>query len=238
MSRDTDVTARIREDILAGALAFGARVTIADLAERYAVSQMPIRMALSQLQGEGLLAVTDTGRTSIRTVDRSFVSNIFDIRGAMEVLLVRAAADKITAAELESLAAAERELEEMVERQDYAGVQRCNRRFHSIIAQAADNKEAVETLDRYFFLVAALWRRVSYGAERFSGVVNDHQFILRALQARDRDAAVLLTQAHVVKAKLVMLEHFDRAFGESAAPARRKRQGRDTTPARQPSHVA
>jgi DNA-binding GntR family transcriptional regulator len=49
MTREIDISARIREDILGGELPFGARVTIAELAQRYGVSQMPIRMALSEL---------------------------------------------------------------------------------------------------------------------------------------------------------------------------------------------
>lgn len=225
MSRDIDICARIREDILGGVLPFGARVTMAELAQRYGVSQMPIRTALSQLQGEGLLRISETGRAAIRTIDRALVGNIFDIRGAMEVLLIRSAARRITDEELDALEAVEREFEQRVDDADYPAVQAANRRFHKIIAAAAQNADAVELLDRHFFLVAALWRRVSYGPERFSGVVSDHRYILRALRARDPDAAAALAQAHVVKAKLFMLECFDRAF---PPPARTRAARRGT----------
>lgn len=223
MTLDIDIGARIREDIVGGVLPFGARVTIAELAQRYGVSQMPIRTALSQLQGEGLVQMSETGRAAIRTIDRTLVGNIFDIRGAMEVLLIKSAARAITDEELDALDAAEREFERCVHDEDYPAVQAANRRFHKIIASSAQNADAVELLDRHFLLVAALWRRVSYGPERYSGVVSDHQYMLRALRARDADAAAALAQAHVVKAKLFMLDCFDRTFPPPGRPARARR---------------
>jgi DNA-binding GntR family transcriptional regulator len=216
MTLDIDISARIREDILSGGLPFGARVTIAELAQRYGVSQMPVRVAFGQLQGEGLLTISDTGRASIRAVDRDFIGNVFDIRRELEALLIRSAADRISDTQLQELEAIEATLEQMVHDQNYAEVQAANRRFHSLVSRAAHNDDAVELIDRHFFLVAALWRRVSYGPERFSGVVNDHRFILKALRLRDADAAVALSRAHVTKAKLVLLEYFDKMLEESA----------------------
>ena len=212
MNRDIDISARIRDEILDGQLPFGTRITIAEMAQRYGVSQMPIRTALSQLQGEGLLTVSDTGRTAIRSIDRSLISNIFNLRASIEVLLIRSATPRISSTDLDLLDATEHELEQLVANQDYPAVQVANRRFHSIIASAADNPDAVELLNRHFFLLAALWRRLSYGPERFSGVVNDHRFIIRAMRLRDAEAAGALAHAHVIKAKLAMLECFDREF--------------------------
>jgi DNA-binding GntR family transcriptional regulator len=229
MTRELNISDRIREDILGGALPFGGKLTIASLAERYGVSQMPIRMALSELQGEGLLKVSDTGRTTIRAIDRHFVSNIFDIRGALETLLIKSAARLITERELDELEMVERELERHVDAADYAAAQQANRQFHKVIARAAHNADAEELLDRHFFLVAALWRRVAYGPERFSGVVNDHRFIVRALRAHDADAAVALTAGHVTKARLTLLERFDQTFpsaGQNASDGARRRTRR------------
>lgn len=223
MTLDTDISARMREDILDGALAFGSRVTIAQLAQRYGVSQMPVRMAFSQLQGEGLLIISNTGRTSIRALSREFVNNVFDIRGAMEALLIRAAAKNISPSELAQLEAIEAELERRVESGDFAEVQKANRLFHRVIALAAHNPDAVELYDRHFFLVSALWRRVDYGPERFSGVVNDHRFIIKTLRLKDSDAAELLTRSHVLKAKLVMLEHLEKILPASPSRPSRKR---------------
>jgi DNA-binding transcriptional regulator YhcF (GntR family) len=92
MARFPDIQHRIRDDILSGQLAFGVRITTADLAVRYGVSQMPIRMALRELRGEGLVTMEPNRGARVRSIDPEFIGNIFDIRNALEVLVVRRAA--------------------------------------------------------------------------------------------------------------------------------------------------
>lgn len=210
MGSDLDISQRIRADIISGALPFGTRVTMASLAQRYGVSQMPVRMALSQLQGEGLVETTHSGRASIRSIDRRFVSSVFDIRRSLEALVIQDAARYITSAQLDALQSVESELERMVERGDHGAAHTANRAFHQIIADGSNNRDAVDLLDRHWFLVSALWHRFDFGPERFAGVVTDHQFLIKALRQRDGDSAVMIIHAHITKAKLVMLDHFKR----------------------------
>lgn len=225
---DLDISVRIREDIIRGDLRFGARLTIASLAERYGVSQMPVRVALRQLQGEGLVETTTSGRASIRSVDRGFVNSIFDIRRSLEALVIQGAARHISAEQLAALQSVETRLEQMVDAADYAGAHQANRQFHQIIAEAARNRDAVELLDRHWFLVSALWHRVDFGPERFAGVVTDHQFLIKSLRLHDADSAVMIIHAHITKAKLVMLDHFDQAPEEPRL--RRRRAARSPAP--------
>jgi DNA-binding GntR family transcriptional regulator len=60
---------RIREDIVSGALPFGSRLTLHRLATRYATGDMPVREALRQLQGEGLVVQTPNCGARVRAVD-------------------------------------------------------------------------------------------------------------------------------------------------------------------------
>lgn len=208
MASDLDISERIREDIISGALPFGTRVTMASLAQRYGVSQMPVRVALSQLQGEGLVETTPSGRASIRSIDARFVSSVFDIRRSLEALVIQDAARYITPEQLQALERVEGELERMVAREDYGAAHTANRAFHQIIADGSHNRDAVDLLDRHWFLVSALWHRFEFGPERFAGVITDHQFLIKSLRQRDGDSAVLIIHAHIAKAKLVMLDHF------------------------------
>ncbi len=205
-----DVRQRIRDDILAGAIPFGARLTIDELAARYGVSHMPVREALRQLHGEGLVVTERHRGARVRTIDAAFVENLFDIRGALETLLAKRAATRCTAADLTTIAAIEERLEAAVARAAYAEVLAQNRAFHSAINAAAANPDAEAILDRQWLLVAALWRRHGYGPERFSGVASDHRALLRALSNRDPDAAEALMTAHVIKAKQELLARMAR----------------------------
>jgi DNA-binding GntR family transcriptional regulator len=219
-----DIEHRIREDIVAGELQFGSRITIAELANRYGVSQMPIREALRVLHGEGLLVIEPNRGARVRSLDRHFVSNIFDLRCSLEMLIVRQMVTRCTPEHLAELEHIEARIEANIEAADYPGVLRANHELHRLIGEIAQNPDAVTLLNRHWLLVAALWRRYEYGPERFTGVVDDHRHLLAAIRARDVEAAVMLAGAHVMKAKQVLLARMpeDPETGKPAVRRRRK----------------
>ncbi len=196
---------RIRDDIVAGALSFGSRLTLDLLAARYAVGHMPVREALRQLQGEGLVVLTPNRGARVRAVDVEFVRNVFDLRITIEAMLARRAAERIEAGQITRLEAIESELEAAAARRDYAGLLALNRRFHSAINEAAHNDEAEAVLDRHRRLIAALWTLYGYGEDRAAGVISDHRYIIAALASHDGDAAASLAMAHAAKAKQALI---------------------------------
>ncbi|MBL8380131.1 MAG: GntR family transcriptional regulator [Burkholderiales bacterium] len=210
-----DIGQRIRDDIVAGVLRFGERITIDALATRYGVSHMPVREALRELQGEGLVTSEPNRGARVRAVDANFIDNLFEIRTALEVMMVRRAARRATPADVAELEAIEVVLERHIERGEHAAVVAENRRFHQTINRIADNVDALPVVDRHWTLLAALWRHFGYGADRFSGVANDHRHLIAALAAHDEEAAAMLMGAHATKAKLELLSR----LGAQAGPA-------------------
>ena len=209
----------MRDDIVAGVLPFGARVTIAHLAKRYEISQMPAREALRALHGEGLLSIEPNRGALIRTVDREFIGNVFDIRSALEVLLTRKMVMRATPADIRTLREIEARFEACIDGEDYAAALRANREFHSKINTVPNNPDAVALLDRHSLLIAALWHRYGYGPDRFSGVINDHRHLIEAIDAHDIEAAGTLMNAHVIKAKHSLLARVE--LSGEVAPGRR-----------------
>jgi DNA-binding GntR family transcriptional regulator len=200
---------RLRLDILAGSFPFGGRLKINELAEHYATSHMPVREALRQLQGEGLVNIEPNCGARVRTIDAEFVCDIFDLRMAIEPMLARRAASRISQPLLLEMTSIERSLEACAARHDYPGVLSANKAFHTVMNDAAGNKEAVRVLDRHWNIIVALWGQRGYGAERVAGVIADHCQILVALTHGDGEAAAILAAAHVAKAKQEMLSRFD-----------------------------
>ena len=221
MARFPDIQHRIRDDILSGQLAFGVRITTADLAVRYGVSQMPIRMALRELRGEGLVTMEPNRGARVRSIDPEFIGNIFDIRNALEVLVVRRAARLRTTQHIAQLQSIEQTLEACVIDQDYAGALQANRRLHHLIGDIAANPDAQLLLDRHWLLLAGLWRENKYSPERYSGVINDHRHLIEAIADGDAEAAASLMQAHVLKAKQVLLKFIEQRYGKPK-PAKRR----------------
>ena len=216
-----DVGRRIRNDIVAGLLGLGDRITIDALSTRYEVSHMPVREALRELQGEGLVVIEPNRGARVRTIDGNFIDNLYEIRIALEVMLIRRAAERCRAADIDELRAIEDDLERHIASADHAAVVASNRIFHQTINRIADNVDAQPIIDKHWTLIAAMWRHYGYGEARFAGVANDHHHLIAALAAHDVDAAALIMGAHSNKAKLVLKERV--AAHTTPATGRRKR---------------
>lgn len=196
---------QIMQDMVEGYWVPGDRLTLNELAGRYDASHTPIREALRELYGEGFLEM-GVGKTfQLRTLNRDFIENIFDIRSNLEVMLVRKAANKCRAADLLRLEEINQKLAEEVEKKDYAAAILINREFHDHINTIAENPEAVRILKMHWIFIASLWKTLGYGQERFSNVIQDHSAIIQAIRFNDSDAAATLMGAHVTKAKYTLI---------------------------------
>lgn len=217
-----DIRQRIRTDIVEGRLAFGARITIDELAARYGVSHMPVREALRDLQGESLVVIEPNRGARVRPVDGAFIVNLFEMRSAIEIMLMRQAAKHCTAADIATLTAIQDALEAHIDRQDHAAVVAENHRFHRAINRIPANPEAQQLLDRHWTLMAALWRHYGYGEARFNGVASDHRHLIRALAQNDAEAASVIMAAHVVKARQDLMDRVALHDQAAAAPSRKR----------------
>ncbi len=85
---------RLREMILAGELPAGARIAELAIVERLGVSRTPIRAALMRLEQEGLLESLPNGGYAVRTFSERDVSDAIELRGTVEGLAARLAAER------------------------------------------------------------------------------------------------------------------------------------------------
>jgi DNA-binding GntR family transcriptional regulator len=190
----------MRRDLVSGALGDG-RLTIDSLASRYGVSHMPVREALRELAGEGLVALEPNRGARAIAIDPSFVRQLFDTRIALEVTLAREAARRMTPALMAALRAVEERRRAHVAAGDYDGAVQGNAELHGLIYSASGNAYATALVDRHWRFIAALWASHGHAPERFEGVGNDHRHILLALERRDGEAVGTLIAAHVLKAR-------------------------------------
>jgi GntR family transcriptional regulator, vanillate catabolism transcriptional regulator len=87
---------RLREMILAGELAGGERIVELAIVQRLGVSRTPIRAALMKLEQEGLLDLLPTGGYAVRVFSEKDISETIELRGQLEGLLARLAAERGT----------------------------------------------------------------------------------------------------------------------------------------------
>jgi DNA-binding GntR family transcriptional regulator len=178
LSRHIEIRQLIIADLVSGAFPPGARLKIDELASRYATGHMPVREALRELQGAGILQVGPGRSARVAQMDRRFVENLFATRSALEIMLTQRAASRCRRDDIDGLQAIEEALEAQVQNGDYRGAFNSNREFHTRIYALADNPEAVALVERNWTLLLALWERVGFAADRYGGVVSDHRSLL------------------------------------------------------------
>jgi GntR family transcriptional regulator, vanillate catabolism transcriptional regulator len=84
----------LRELVLAGELAPGERIAELSMVDQLGVSRTPVRAALQKLHEEGLLEVLPTGGYAVRSFTASQVRDAIEIRGTLEGLAARLAAER------------------------------------------------------------------------------------------------------------------------------------------------
>lgn len=210
---------RIRADIVAGVWPLGGHVTLAQLSSHYEVSANPVREALLQLQGEGVIDMRMNRGAVVPQVDRKFVDDLCRLRGAIQTLLVRDAARLATREQVDTLMALCAAYERAAGTGDPAAAIRANRDLHGHIDGIGGNVLAVDLLRGRMSLIDAFRRSVGYGPGRLDEVVRQHRRIARAIAAHDEDRAARAMQEHNDSARLDLHRMFDATRPSNAGTA-------------------
>jgi DNA-binding GntR family transcriptional regulator len=185
------VVSRLRDLIIEGALAPGARLHERQLCDSLGVSRTPLREALKVLASEGIVELSPNRGSRVARLDESDVANMFEVMGALEALAGTLACRRIGEAELAEIGALHYEMMAQYIRRDLPAYFRLNQAIHAAIVAASRNPILAAT----YHNLAIRMRRARYLAnlsdERWQHAVAEHAAILDAL--RDRDGARLAT---------------------------------------------
>jgi DNA-binding GntR family transcriptional regulator len=187
----------ILEAIDVGVFKPGDRLVESELAERFGVSRTPIREALQRLETQSML--TRVGRSLIvSSLDHNQLAELYAVRNELEGLAARLAAQHAAPEEIKVL-------HDMIEADrgligDPMAMSRANRRFHKQVHLASHNRYLVQQLDLVHRSMALL-ATTSLAAEgRGETALDEHLEIVRAIEARDGDAAAAALKRHLSKA--------------------------------------
>ena len=195
----------IRSDIVEGVWALGSHMTMTELVGRYGVSANPVREALQQLQGEGVIELRMNRGAVVPQVDARYIDNIYKLRAAVQVMLAREAAQRVTPAHAQCLRELCEQHEAAVADGDSAACVRCNRDLHQYMDQLADNPPAMEVLASRLCLIDAFRRSVGFSAGRLDKVVAQHRRLVRAIARGDAERAAQAAHEHTESARLDLL---------------------------------
>ena len=192
------VHATLRHRILTGDLAPGARLVIDDLARDFAVSIIPVREALQQLQAEGLVVIRPHTGVAVAPVEAAQAEEFAALMETLEVAAVRLACVRADDAALAALDALCDDLDRARAAGDTAAWAERNTAFHLAIVDAAGMGLGRDLAVR----VLTGWERLRRWA--FPGhrevppaqADREHRALAAAIRARDAAAAERITATH------------------------------------------
>ncbi|MFI6941463.1 GntR family transcriptional regulator [Streptomyces sp. NPDC050418] len=184
---------QIRHRIYDGSLPPGTRLVEQELAARYEVSRLPVREALRILHHEGLVEYLPTRGVVVRTLDRRQVSELYDIREALESLAARQAAERVALGAPNGLTATLEQAGAAAAADDTAATHAANSRLHDEITTLCDNAMLAATLEPIVGRVRWLRHRI----EDFPHIHAEHEALARAIVAGDPERAATAAGEHV-----------------------------------------
>ena len=200
---------KLRELILSGELAGGARIAELAIVERIGLSRTPIRAALMRLEQEGLLEALPSGGYAVKSFSERDILDAIELRGTLEGLLVRLAAERGAPAVV--LGEAKDRLRQIdavlaqpaLSDDAFSSYVDLNERFHALLSELAGSPVTERQLERVVKLPFA-------SASAFVVVQsNSHQARDMLVVAQDQHWQVLdaIERGEGSRAEALMREH-------------------------------
>jgi DNA-binding GntR family transcriptional regulator len=205
-----EVLVRLRDYIVEGHIADGARVPEKQLCELFGISRTPLREALKVLASEGLIDLLPNRGARVRPLDQQEIGELFDLMGGLESLAGRLACEKMSETEFLEIEKIHHEMYSHYLRKDLSNYFKCNQIIHRMIVDAARNS----ALKTSYLSLADRMRRLRYSAnldrhrDRWGEAMREHEVILDALRRRASQELADILFKHLRNKQIAAKEHF------------------------------
>lgn len=187
---------RLRQDVLSGRLTANERLKVSTLATRYQTSTNPVREALQQLRGEGLVVISPNRGARVREVNAAFVRDVYEIETLIEPYLTRWFVGVCTDTDLAALEAIQADIRRL-NFTDLARHSELDTQFHRTMYAQHYNRHAVDLWWSHRELLRAINTGHQISLRRQREVLDEHQALIDALRAHDEDRAARIITQHV-----------------------------------------
>jgi DNA-binding GntR family transcriptional regulator len=187
----------LREEILANRLPAGTELSEVALARQLGVSRGPIRESIVRLASEGLVLVRPRRGAVVRSLSHVEFVEAYQVREALEVMAVRLAVQRLTAAHFDELERLNDAMASFAEAGDVGGFFDANAAFHSTLVEASGN-ETLGEIHRQLLGQMGRYRMQSLALRgNLQRSIAEHRAIVRAARKGDVERASRLMGEHI-----------------------------------------
>ena len=196
-SLHSQVANRLRQMLVEGRIAPGAKLNERELCALLQVSRTPLREALKMLAAEGLVQLLPNRGAIAVELSLDDIQNTFEVMAGLEGQSGELAAQRIDEAELREIKALHFEMLAAYTRADLPAYYRLNAQIHTSINLAAKNTVLTATYRQLNARLQALRFRSNQDGDKWQSAVREHEAMIAALESRDAVALRAVLIAHL-----------------------------------------
>lgn len=209
-----DVVDQIRKSILESHFVPEQHLREEQLAETLGVSRNPVRVALIQMEHEGLVISRRNRGYMVARLSRKDLDEVYSLRLALERLAVQYASYNATQADFDAMANIVRAFKDMANR-DISEREAADLdiKYHDLLYRAARHDRLYKQWSslRSQVHIFLLSRNIaSFGSQEMA---NSHELLLETLRSRNEERALLLIDEHIRWAYLRIVQGYPRLEG-------------------------
>jgi DNA-binding GntR family transcriptional regulator len=175
------------------------------LAKELEVGRTPVREALLLLKADGLIESHPNKTAYVKEITLKGVKDLFESLMAVEKIIARLAARRVTPEILKEIEKAEEETRKAVEKKDIRKIESYNRLFHSLIAKASGNsilfsihENLRNQAERYSYLaISKDFEDAPSLKEHYTKLKDQHSVILNCLREKDVKKIEKISEEHI-----------------------------------------
>jgi DNA-binding GntR family transcriptional regulator len=208
------IAKRIEEDIVLGRRQPRERLIEQDLCDLFDTHRGDVRLALFELEKEGLVERIPNRGAMVRGLTPLQVTEIYAVREELEVMAVRIIPFPVAPEDVERLEELQRRHTAAVAAGDLLTVFYSNLSFHRLLYGLCGNACLIETIDLLAQKVYGI-RSYASAPESLDRARRDHLDMIKALRGSRRDELVALTRRHLKPSPEAYIRDYERRFGKA-----------------------
>jgi DNA-binding GntR family transcriptional regulator len=195
----------ILDEIASGHLAPGERIVQEQIAAALGVSRQPVQQALLLLRSQGLLHDAPGRGLIVARLDPGHVQHMYDVRGVIEGLAARRAADTNAARAAQAGPALIDAGRKAVASGSLPKMIAADMRFHEFIYELAGNPLIAPSMATHWTYTQRVMGEVLMRDDKPRDIWDQHAEILKAIAAGNGERAEALARKHITEAADFMI---------------------------------
>lgn len=196
-----------------GSLPPGARITQEEIAEQMDVSRSPVLQALRLLKKDGLVKDAPGRGVLVAELDPQWIGNLYQVRGALDTLAARLAAERKAAVDPAIIAAGRK----AARGKDVKAMIDADVAFHMAIYQASGNPLIFETTQFHWVHLRRVMGAVLQSAMQRESIWDEHEAMAQAIADGDVARAVEMSDHHANEARQNLVARLNEVLSHRVA---------------------